>query len=123
MDFETKLAAIFAGIDALAGTAKAFSDLWAKCKTELSSADLSDIQTLLKASASAIASVAHGDPAIATKLKADVASGLHKVGHLFGTVLHDAANVIDPTQSVTTTVTPAPSATTEPVAVAAGKTS
>lgn len=108
MDIEAELAAIFAGIDALAATAKEFHDIARAVKKDLPAADLSAAHDSLKAAANYIVAAYHGASPLAAKFKSDAHSVLGKLGHLAATLGHDGAkavndvaDAVDP--SVTTT--------------------
>ena len=82
-----------------------------KIEASLASADLSNVKVFLDALVAELAALANPDPSTAAKLKADVRTVLGKVGHLFGAVARDVADVVDPTatQTQTATATASPS--------------
>lgn len=99
----------------------ALSALAGKIEASLATADLSGTKMLLDALVAELASLAHPDPTVAAKLKADVHAGVHKLGHLFGSVVRDVADAVDPTVTVTpaatATAVATPSAVAAPVVV------
>jgi hypothetical protein len=76
-----------------------------KIETALASADLSNVKVFLDALVAELAALANPDPSTSAKLKANVKTVLGKVGHLFGAVARDVADVVDPTAPQTQTVT------------------